>query len=89
MNKQKKTFSQVQVVEREPRGDVKEKAEAVKPSSELSELTVLVRKLTLNQEEQFKKLAELESQIHRPNLQTPVRNLQPAKATIRDPVLGL
>ena len=56
----KKPLTQVHVASREQQGTARETTEAVKPPLELSVLTALVQKLTLNQEEQVKRLAQLE-----------------------------
>ncbi len=67
--KLKGPFTQVHVAAREQQGATKEQTEAVKPPSELSALTTLIQKLTLSQEEQIKRLAQLESKLA--SLQTP------------------
>lgn len=59
-NRQKKTYAQVQVTS-------ECKTEKAKQTSEWSELTQLVKKLALGQEEQMAKLAHLESRIAAPS----------------------
>ena len=77
-HKPKKPFTQVHVATGGQQGGVK--AEAVKPTSELSELTALVQKLALSQEEQVKKLAELESKMNPLRTPAPARNQQAGRA---------
>ena len=72
-NRQKKTFSQVQVAGDKQQSGRSGQAEAGKHDSELSELTALVRNIALNQEEQSKKLAHLESKINTPQTPAPVK----------------
>lgn len=62
-NKAKKAFTQVHVTSEES-GNVKR--ERTKPVSELSELTEMVKRLALSQEEQMAKLAHLELRIASP-----------------------
>lgn len=57
--KLKKPFAQVHVATRDQQEAAKEMTDATKPSSEQSVLTTLIQKLSLNQEEQVKRLAEL------------------------------
>lgn len=63
-NKSKKTYAQVQVASE---GTLNVKAEKAKHTSEWSELTELVKKLALCQEEQMAKLTHLESRIAAPS----------------------
>lgn len=65
-NKSKKTYAQVQVA-----SDCTVKAETARHTAEWSELTELVKKLALCQEEQMAKLTHLESRIAAP-LSAPV-----------------
>lgn len=47
--------------------------DAAKPPSELSSLTALIQKLALNQEEQVKRLAQLETKLTSPQTPAPTR----------------
>lgn len=62
-HKPKKPISQAHVAVREPQGGAKDKADVVKPTSELAELTEMVKKLALSQEEQVQRLTQLESKM--------------------------
>ena len=68
LNKAKKTFTQVHIASEEG-GNVKRGG--IKPVSELSELTEMVKKLALRQEEQMAKLSHLELRIASPPLGPP------------------
>lgn len=74
-HKPKKPFSQVHVAVGGQQGGAKVKADTVKPSSELSELTEIVKKLALSQEEQVKRLTQLESRIAPLQTSAPTRTL--------------
>ena len=77
-NKVKKTYAQVHVTS-EGGGNVK--TERAKHTSELSELTEMVKRLALNQEEQMAKLSHLELRITAPPLiSSPTVRPSPGKA---------
>lgn len=71
----KKTYAQVHVTSG---GGGNTKIDRPKPTSELSELTEMVKKLALAQEEQLAKLSQLELRVTSPRLSSPVA-VQPAK----------
>lgn len=68
--KPKKTYAQVHVTSA---CDANVKAEKTKHASELSELTEMVKKLALNQQEHMAKLSHLESRITAPSPIPPAR----------------
>ena len=63
-HKQKKALSQVQVVGGKIQSGPTDRADTGKHNSGLSELTALVKDIALNQEEQGRKLAQLESRLN-------------------------
>lgn len=63
LNKPRKTYAQVQVT---PENRVNVKTEGSRPTAEWSELTELVKKLALRQEEQMNKLSHLEARMAAP-----------------------
>lgn len=74
-NKTKKAYTQVQAT---PEGNRNLKTERTRHDSEWSELTEMVRRLALSQEEQMAKLSRLESRISAPsNVPTPSHTLPP------------
>ena len=81
LNKSKKTQAQVQVASE---CNLNLKTEKAKYTSEWSELTELVKKLALCQEEQMAKLSHLESSIAAPfsaSIPPPIRHQPPSPAT--------
>lgn len=63
-HKQKKAFSQVQVAGSKQQSGPSDRVDAGKHNSGLSELTALVKDIAINQEEQSKRLAQLESRFN-------------------------
>lgn len=63
-HKQKKAFSQVQTAGNKPRSGSSDRTDAGKHNSEISELAALVKGIAMNQEEQCKRLAQLESKFN-------------------------
>lgn len=84
LNKPKRTYTQVQVA---PDGNSNVRTEKGKHASEWSELTALVKKLALCQEEQMAKLTHLESRIAAPSSAPPPRAWPPPGPTTQTPVV--
>lgn len=71
--KQKKAFSQVQITGSKQQSGPCDRADVASHNSGLSELTALMKNIALNQEEQSKRLAQLESRLNPTPALTPFR----------------